>query len=172
MEIKQALELDPRNFSILQQISLTYQALRRYKETATTLDDVLAIAPKDVATKVRRAWVELEWRADPKPLHTMIQTVLAEDPNAAPAFVDPWLELALSERDPAAAERALAAMPAGGCYEESIPFPNSWCQGLVARLRGDEPAARAAFANARRELEQIVREQPDYAAAICAHRGD
>jgi tetratricopeptide (TPR) repeat protein len=38
----------------------------------------------------------------------------------------------------------------------------------VARLRGDEPAARAAFANARRELEQIVRDQPDYAAALCA----
>src|SRR5205807_2680202 len=45
---------------------------------------------------------------------------------------------------------------------------NSWCQGLVARLRGDEPAAQAAFADARRELEQIVRDQPDYAAALCA----
>jgi len=36
-EMKQALELDPRNFSILQQISLTYEALRRYKEMAATL---------------------------------------------------------------------------------------------------------------------------------------
>ena len=33
-EMKQSLELDPRNFSILQQISLTYQALHRYKEAA------------------------------------------------------------------------------------------------------------------------------------------
>jgi len=38
----------------------------------------------------------------------------------------------------------------------------------VARLRGDEPAARTAFANARRDLEHIVRDQPDYAAALCA----
>ena len=167
-EIKQALELDPRNFSILQQISFTYQALRRYKETAATLDDVLAKAPKDVTTKVRRAWVELQWRSDPKPLHTTIEVVLAQDPSAAPVFVDHWLELAFSERDPAAAQRAMAAMPAGGCYDESIPFPNGWCEGLVARLRGDEPAARTAFANARRELEQTVRDQPDYAAALCA----
>jgi TolB-like protein/tRNA A-37 threonylcarbamoyl transferase component Bud32 len=167
-EIKKALELDPRNFSILQQISFTYQALRRYKEAAATLDEVLAIAPKDVTTKVRRAWVELQWRSDPKPLHTTIETILAQNPNAAPAFVDHWLELALSERDPVAAEHAMAAMPIGGCYDENIPFPNSWCQGLVARLRADEPAARAAFANARRELEQIVRDQPDYAAALCA----
>ena len=167
-KIKQALELDPRNSSILEQISLTYQALRRYKETAATLDAVLAITPTDVSTKMQRAWVDLQWRSDPKPLHTIIDTVLAQDPNAAPVIVIQWLELALSERDMAAAERALAAMPMGGCRDEGIVFPNSWCQGLVARLRGDEPSARAAFTDARRELEQIVRDQPKYAAALCA----
>ncbi|HEU5247164.1 MAG TPA: protein kinase [Candidatus Udaeobacter sp.] len=167
-EMKQALELDPRNFSILQQISLTYQGLRRYKETAATLDRVLAIAPKDIPTRVRRAWVDLQWHSDPKPLHTTIETILAEDPNAAPILVDQWLDLALSERDPAAAERALAGMPTGGCYDENIPFPNSWCEGLVARLRGDEPTAHAAFSKARVELEQKVRNQTDYAAALCA----
>src|SRR5581483_8023901 len=37
-EMKHALELDPRDFSILQQISLTYECLRRYKDMADTLD--------------------------------------------------------------------------------------------------------------------------------------
>src|SRR5436190_3908753 len=167
-QMKQALELDPHNLSILQQTSLTYQALRRYKETVATLDTVLAIAPKDIAIKVWRAWVELQWRADPSPLHATIETALTQDPKAAPYIVLQWLDLALSERDPSAAERVLAAMPTGGCYDENIPFPDSWCRGLVARLRGDEPAARAEFASARRELERIVRGQPDYAAALCA----
>jgi len=167
-QMKQALELDPHNLSILQQTSLTYQALRRYKETIATLDKVIAIAPKDIALKVWRAGVDLQWRSDPSPLHTTIQTALTQDPKAIPFIFFQWLELALSERDPVAAERALAAMPTGGCYDENIPFPDSWCRGLVARLRGDEPAARAAFANARRELEQIVRDQQDYAAALCA----
>ena len=169
-EMKQALELDPRNFSILQQISLTYEALHRYKEMADTLDRALAMAPKDIPSRVRRALVDLQWRANPKSLHTTIETILAEDPNAAPVLAVDWLHLALRERDPAAAERALAAMPAGGggCFDENIPFPNSWCEGLVARLRGDEPAARAAFTNARKELGEMVRDQPDYAAALCA----
>jgi TolB-like protein/Flp pilus assembly protein TadD/predicted Ser/Thr protein kinase len=167
-EIKQALELDPRNSSILQQISLTYQALRRYKETAATLDAVLTISPKDVPTKMQRAWVDLQWHSDPKPLHTIIDTVLAQDPSVAPVIVIQWLELALSERDMAAAERALAAMPTGGCRDEGIVFPNTWCQGVVARLRGDEPSAQAAFTDARTKLEQIVRDQPKYAAALCA----
>jgi TolB-like protein/tRNA A-37 threonylcarbamoyl transferase component Bud32/Tfp pilus assembly protein PilF len=169
-EMKQALELDPRNFSILQQISITYQALHRYKEMAATLDGALAIAPKDVPSRIQRAWVDLESQADPKPLHTTIDTILAEDPNAAPVLVNHWLDLALRERDPRAAERALAAMPVGGggCYDDNIPFPNSWCEGLVARFRGDETAANSAFSSARKELEKIVRDQPDYAAALCA----
>jgi serine/threonine-protein kinase len=169
-EMKQALELDPRNFSILQQISLTYQGLRRYKEMAATLDRALAIAPNDIPSRVRRAWVDLESRADPKPLNAAIQTILAQDPNAAPVLVDAWLFLALHERDSVTAQRALAAMPAGGggCYDESIPFPNGWCEGLAARFRGDELAASTAFGNARKELKQMVRDQPDYAAALCA----
>ena len=167
-EMNRALELDPRDFSILQQISLTYQLLRQYKETAATLDRVLAIAPNDVPTRVRRAWVDLQWRADPKPLHTAIETILAQDPDAAPVVVNQWLDLALGERDAAAAERALAAMPADGCYDENIPFPNTWCEGLVARFRGDESAARAAFTTAQKQLEQTVRDQPSYALALCA----
>jgi TolB-like protein/tRNA A-37 threonylcarbamoyl transferase component Bud32 len=167
-EMKQALELDPRNFSILQQLSLTYEALRRYKEMAETLDHALVIAPKDIPSRIRRASVDLESHADARPLHTAIQTILAEDPQAAPIFFDRWLLLALRERDPAAAQRALADIPGDGCYDENIPFPNSWCQGLAARLRGDQSTARAAFTNARRELEQSVGSQPNYAQGLCA----
>jgi serine/threonine protein kinase/TolB-like protein len=169
-EMNKALELDPHNFSILQQISLTYQALRRYKEMAATLDSALAMAPKDIPSRVRRAWIDLESRANPKPLHAAIKTILAEDPNATPVLAVEWLFLSVRERDPDAAQRALAAMPAGGggCFDENIPFPNSWCEGLAARLRGDESAARAAFINARMELDQMMRDQRDYAPALCA----
>src|SRR5262249_2944354 len=158
------------NFSILQQISLNYEAMRRYKEMAATLDRALAIAPKDIPSRVRRAWVDVQWRADTKPMHRTIEAILEEDPNAAPVLVNQWLDLALCERDAAAAERALASMPAdgGGCYAESIPFPNGWCEGLAAWFRGNDPVARTAFTKARKELEQTVRAQPDYGAALCA----
>jgi serine/threonine-protein kinase len=166
-EMNRALELDPRNFSILQQISLTYECLRRYKEMAATLDRALTIAPKDVPSRVRRAWVDVQEQANTKPLHSAIQTILSEDPSAAPVLVDHWLYMALRERDPVEVKRALAAMPADGCYDENIPFPNSWCEGLAARLSGDEAAARTAFMKAREQIAQIVREQPDYPEALC-----
>ena len=163
-----ASELDPRNVVILRQLSLNCENLRRYADMAATLDRALLLAPKDIALRTQGTAVALNWRADPKPLHTTIQTILAENPNAVPLLADQWLPLALCERDSAAAKRALAAMPSGGCYDAGIPFPNAWCEGLAARMRGDQPAARAAFINARKELEKMLHDQADYAEAICA----
>jgi tetratricopeptide (TPR) repeat protein len=167
-EITHALELDPRNISILQQISITYERLHRYPEMAATLDKALKIAPNDITTRVRRGWVDLESRADARPLRITIEKILNEDPKVAPTLVDRWILLALRERDPAEAKRALAAMPEDGCFDDNIPFPNSWCEGLVAQLSGDEQAARTAFIKTRNELSKVVSAQPDYAAALCA----
>jgi len=167
-EMMQALELNPRDFSVLQQIALTYEALGRYKEMAATLDRMLAIAPKDVPSRVRRALVDLENRADPKDFHTAIDAILVEDPSASLCFVNPWLFLVLRAPDPEAAQRALFSMTGCGCFDERVPFPNSWCEGQLAKWRGNESAALAAFNSARNELSETVRKQPDYAAALCA----
>jgi serine/threonine protein kinase/TolB-like protein/predicted Zn-dependent protease len=167
-EIGQALELNPRDFSVLQQIALTYEALGRYKEMAATLDRVLSIAPNDVPSRVRRALVDLENRAETKPFQTAVDAILAEDADTALGFVNPWLLVVLREQDSAGVERALSNMGDGGCFDENIPFPNDWCEGLAARVRGDEPAAHAALNSARNKLQQTVRDQPAYAAALCA----
>jgi TolB-like protein/Flp pilus assembly protein TadD len=166
-EMTQALELSPQDFSVLQQIALTYEALGRYKEMAATLDRVLAISPKDVPSRVRRALVDLEGDADPKPFHMAIDAILTEDANASLCFVNPWLFLVLRAPDPAV-QRALFNMTECGCFDENIPFPSGWCEGQLARFRGNESAAQAAFNRARNELGQMVQKQPDYAAALCA----
>ena len=167
-EITQALELNPRDFSVLQQIALTYEALGRYKEMAATFDRVLAISPKNIPSRVGRAMVDLEGRADPKAFHTSVDAILTEDPNASLCFVNPWLFLVLRAPDPAAAQRALFNMTGCGCFDESVPFPSGWCEGQLAKWRGNESAALAAFNSARNELSQTVQNQPDYAAALCA----
>jgi tetratricopeptide (TPR) repeat protein len=117
---------------------------------------------------VRRALVDLEERADPALFHSTVDAILKEDANASLCFVNPWLFLVLRADDPTAVQRALSNMAGCGCFDENIPFPSGWCEGLLARLRGDEPAARAALTSAREEVGQTVRNQPDYAAALCA----
>jgi len=167
-EMTQALELNPRDFSVLQQIALTYEALGSYKEMASTLDRVLSLSPKDVPSRVRRALVDLEGRADAKAFQTTIDAILADEPNTALGFVNPWLLAVLREHDSDGVQHALSNIGEGGCFDETIPFPNDWCEGIAALVHGDESAARAAFENARKQLAEEVNNQPDYAAALCA----
>ena len=142
--------------------------LRHYADAERVLDRAIALTPKDAPLRASRAQIELDWHADPRPQISTIEAIIAEDPRETKNIAPPWLYVSLCARDFDGARRALAALPIDGCYDGSVPFPKSWCEGLVARMRADQPAARAAFTNARKELEKMVRDQPDYAEALCA----
>ena len=165
--LKRALELDPRNFFLLQQLSLLYEKKRRYPEIIAILDRALAIIPDDVDTRLGRALTELSWHADTQPLFATIQSILSEKPDAAAQVADSWVMLALCERDAAAAERALAALGENSFAPDAIILNRTFGEGLVARMMKDEAKARAAFTAARAEQEKIVRAQPDYGPAVC-----
>jgi TolB-like protein/class 3 adenylate cyclase/Flp pilus assembly protein TadD len=166
--LQKALELDPRNVYLLQQISFSYKFVRRYPEEAATLDRALAILPKDIDTRVARAFVDLEWRADTRPLHATIESILSENRSAAEDIADNWVTLALCERDASATERALAALGENSFVQDAVHLSRSFGEGLVARITHDYAKARAAFAAARDKQAQAVQEQPDYGPAICA----
>src|SRR5437016_14289124 len=52
--LQRAVELDPRNFDILQQIAGSFQWLGRYAESIVALDRALAIVPDNVETRAFR----------------------------------------------------------------------------------------------------------------------
>jgi tetratricopeptide (TPR) repeat protein len=110
--------------------------------------------------------VELEWRANTKPLHTTIDAILTENPSAAPNIASQWFYLALYERDRTAVDRALAVFTEDGCRVEGVPFPNAWCEGTVKRSMNDAAGARVAFQRARSEIQNTLRAQPDYGEAL------
>jgi TolB-like protein/Flp pilus assembly protein TadD len=165
--LQKALQLDPRNVVVLRQAALSYQILRRFGDMTSVLDRALALDPHDPDTRVTRALVDLEWRADPRALHQTIDAIIADDSTEAKSLADQWLYLALCERDAAAAARAVAAVGPGGITSEGISFPKPWCEALAARMRRDVPGARDAFTAARAEVERTLRPQPDYAPALC-----
>jgi tetratricopeptide (TPR) repeat protein len=165
--LARALELDPRNFYILQQIAQSYDYLRRFADETAMLDRALTVFPKDIGARIQRAAIELEWHADLKPVHAVIHSILSEDPDAAPGFANDWLDFALCERDFAEANQALASLTPEGSHIEGFAFPRAWCEGLVARTRGDAAGADSAFKVAYAEIEKIVREQPGYAQPLC-----
>jgi serine/threonine-protein kinase len=100
-------------------------------------------------------------------LHAAINALLAEQPAAASTFADSWLYLALAERDFAAAGRALEALGDHNFGPDAVLFSRKFGEGLVARARGNAAEAQTAFAAARRQQEEVLRSQGDYAPALC-----
>jgi len=165
--LERALGLDPRNWYYLQQLSLSYHFLRRYADEATALDRVNAIVPEDLVSRVARAWVEAEWKADTRPLRNTIEPILKQSPAALASFDQYYLGLAIYDRDFKAAEDAIVAMPAQGLGTDQVMLPVSFWKGLTAQMRGDSAAAETAFLAARAQVEGIVRDQPNYASGVC-----
>jgi tetratricopeptide (TPR) repeat protein len=162
--IERALELDPRNFFILQQLALTYQRQRRYADEARTYDRALTIVPADPNTRILQALIALDWRADIKPFQATLATLVAENRGVAPDVDLPLY--ALCERSAAAATRTLTNYPREGVANNGVNYPYAYWQGAVARCQGDSAKARTAFTAARGEVEKTVEEQPDFAAAL------
>ena len=160
--LERALELDPRNFDTLQQLALSYGDLGRYAKEKSVLDRALSIQPNDAATKAMNAVVDLDWKADTRPVHELINEIRAKDPAALQGVADFWLICALAERDPAAASNAMALLGENALGDGPIQFSRTFMEGLNARMVNDDSKARLAFTAARAEQEKLVQAEPNY----------
>ena len=165
--LQRALELDPRNLLIIQNIALGYKGMRRYSEEVVVLDRALAINPNDEGLKVLRGFVELDRKADTRPLHQTIESIRAENSAGIQSVADTWLICALAERDASAAENALVALGESTFGDDQVYFSRTFGEGLVARMTKEEAKARSAFTAARVQQEKIVQAQPEYGPALC-----
>ena len=166
-DLERAIDLDPRNFLVLQQTALSYFFLGRYADEAAVLDRMLSIRPDDAETKVTRSFVDLYWKADTRPLHRLMDEIRAKGHGAIQSVAAGWLECALAERDAAAAADALAEMGENTLGNTIPRYSPRFVQGLVARMTKDDAKARGAFIAARAEQEKLVRADPDDAGALC-----
>jgi len=165
--LERAIDLDPRNVDLLQQIALSYGHLARYSEEKSVFDRVLAIEPNDIETEVESALVDLDWKADTRPLHRTIDSIRATNPSAMSSIAVGWLICALSERDDASIKDALAASSEFPLSSDAVQFSRPFIEGLIAHMANDDAKARSAFTAARAEQEKIILAQPDYGPPLC-----
>lgn len=165
--LERVVELDPRNVDGLGNLAQAYYDLRRYNESIATFDRIAQLEPGNPAVRTFRASIERAAQGDVASLRAVINTIEAEGGDSAADVAALSFELALDERDPAAAARALANIPREDYTDaSSFPFPHAWFEGLLAELQQDAPAAQSAFVVARSEIEKIVREQPKNEKAL------
>jgi len=169
-KLERAMELDPRNDDILFGAGFTYLCSRDYKRAREISDRGLALSTKSNYARLLPAWINFHERADCRSWHDVLEKILAENPASARDLTRGRFFVSLYERDPVAAERALATldypvMNARGIG--NVKFGPAYAQGLVARMKGDAPGAYAAFSAALAQQEEVVRAAPDDASKLC-----
>ena len=156
---KQAEELDPRNLYLLTQHAFSYFALRRFPEALDKLDQILDITPDDVDTIAVKAAI-LQAQGDLAAASVLLTPLrpTAEDTSALEAQVyQAILERRSAQIIPRLKEIVAKPDPALGHWNGELRFWLGWAQEVA----GDHDAARESWQQARRQLEPLLKEQPD-----------
>jgi serine/threonine protein kinase/tetratricopeptide (TPR) repeat protein len=150
---EKAHDLDPRNGEITNFVFETYQAMRRYDEEARFLEKAATQDP-EYPNYFPLMWSAL--RLDSGDL-VGAKSALAQPTKDPPE--DFWFRrfvAAFYSRDYDEASKALASAPKSEDF--SISFggtpPESWFDGLIAQLRGDQDKAKAIFLAARKAFDE------------------
>jgi TolB-like protein/Tfp pilus assembly protein PilF/predicted Ser/Thr protein kinase len=152
---ERACELDPRNGLDLITLATTYLWLHDYDQMVRVMDRIISLDPGRRIPRLIRAHIEVDLRADTRPLRAAIQKILTNEPGSEkdPFVAEYRLDVAFYDRDLDAAGSLVAALP----EQDGRDF----LLGIIARLKGDAGAARAAFTRARTETEEELRVHPN-----------
>jgi TolB-like protein/Flp pilus assembly protein TadD len=159
---EKARELDPRNVSVIWNLSETYALLGHFPAAERTIADGMEVNPNAHFFSLERATIELRRTGQTAPMYAALRKTPREfDPGGGVTLAA--LRLSLMDRDYKAAARLLAGAPherfndtgLGGTAGalDGYSFPRSWYEGLVARGLGQKDEARRAFEATRREVE-------------------
>jgi TolB-like protein/Flp pilus assembly protein TadD len=162
--LERACELDPRNLPYYITLATTYLWLHDYDQMARVMDRIIALEPDRRLARIVRASIEVDRRANTGPLRAGIKRILTNEPGSDrdPLLADWRLELLLRDRDLDALGSLAAALPVQPTLDASFnPGSRDFWLGVVARLKGDAAAARAAFMTARTQLEEEIRVHAD-----------
>jgi TolB-like protein/Tfp pilus assembly protein PilF len=133
--LQHAVDLDPRNALTLGELGWVYLNLRKYGEATATFNRALALESRNAGMRTFPAWTRVEAEADMAPLRAVMNTIEAEGSSSAAEVATLFFRLALRERDPSAASRAVENIPSEGGIVGDFRFPHAWYQELLAKVR-------------------------------------
>jgi TolB-like protein/Tfp pilus assembly protein PilF len=146
--VRKAHELDPRNLDIIGWTSEMYRFMRRYREGEQFVSEAMARMPEVTSLfNLQLATFKLK-EGDLR----AAQEILVQVPQAAGG--DVRFQTALYLRDYDTAAKVIATTPAEEAEEDfDGKRPHSFADGQLARARGDNAAAQAAFLGARKDWD-------------------
>jgi tetratricopeptide (TPR) repeat protein len=160
-EYRHILTLDPQNANVVRDLLYTYCALRDWPNAKASAQRLIALAPDSLNAKAQIGYVDFWEKGTTDRLKKEMAAVPpGQDPDGAVTTFR--IDASLIDRDPAAAERALAASPLTVfLYFNAVDTPRSFFAGEIALMRGDQATAQKELTRARDALAASVTEAPD-----------
>jgi TolB-like protein/Tfp pilus assembly protein PilF len=165
-ELERAIEIDPRNAAILQELTANYHALHHYAPFVATIERVIALVPERLGPRIARASAELWWHGNTEPLRTLVDTIRQQEPARAEEIVHTEINVGFLDRDFGRLQRAFATLGDRWYGNDHQKFSRAFGEGMLARMKGDEAGAQTHFTAARAQQERILQQQPDYPQSI------
>ena len=153
---EEAIQLNPRDAHLLLDLSWTFSMLR---ETAGTLEMIKraeAVAPADVDVMLNYVWFH-QWRGDLDAAAAVIEKLPVSTKTADART----LQLTYRRRFPEAAACLADKLAAGAPKQPIDRATNRQWLGWLRLLAGDTHGARKDYLQAKAELENFAREQPN-----------
>lgn len=154
-ELQQAEVLDPRDSLIPREMANSYVSMRRYADADAAYARSLTIFPGDIEAQEQRANTRM-LAGDLAAARRVLEAIPpGADPQGSVSLLR--IKLEMMSRDPAAALAAIDGAPEWLMtrWEHSL-VPRSLLRGQALAMRGEAPAARAAFLQARGQLESLL----------------
>jgi TolB-like protein/class 3 adenylate cyclase/predicted Zn-dependent protease len=160
IELQRAIEVDPHNPEVLQDLTDNYESLRQYSEAERIVERGLASFPEN-AVEFQLSKLEIAFnRGDTQTCRALLNSVPAGfNPNG---MISWWrFQVAFLDRDWAEGTRVVDAAKALPPQGYVVPIP--YLYAYIARALGEKEKARAGFTEARKILEETAQKRPESA---------
>jgi serine/threonine-protein kinase len=156
-------QLDPRDVTTFYDLGgLTYDFTHRYADAVRAYDRALSLAPDLHGAAIARAWVFVRWQGQLDTLRAVLSR-LPRDADFGPfgSAAAHRAKLLLWERNADGLLQELQSARVDAFVSQSLFLPSALYAGWAHQLRGDRPAARAAFDSARALVDSAMKELPE-----------
>jgi TolB-like protein/Tfp pilus assembly protein PilF len=167
--LEKAAALDPKSAMILDQLALSYMALRDFDAADKTFDRAIAAAPEAFAPIGLKAYLAILSKGDLALAEKQFSAIAAEkEPNGMIVW-SRWWFLMLQRKFPEALAVAEKFPGEILILDTTAPAPKALLKGIIHSLQGDKPKAQIEFEQARVISENLVREAPKDPERLAQH---
>ena len=159
-DFEKAASLSPSDPIVLENLGLTYSALRNYPAAAKAFDRAVAVVPSSFEANSLRARVDADWRGDLGPMKRVLAN-LPPDYESFGAVTLARFNVNFFERNFEEALGVLSRSPLENLHgETSTPLPKSFLAAQVYRLMPEPEKARTSYEHALGIAQRALEESP------------